>query len=138
MTTNASQTHVIEAVAVDLLDYHQRAGSAYDESLAQSQAAFSRAGALERTCVLSYGEVSVAMYCRHRALDTLIHGWDIARATGQDDRLDPALVELTYAIFAPHAADFATSPAFGRPLTVGADADTQTRVLAMLGRDNRP
>lgn len=109
----------------------------YDASLAAAQSGFARPGALEDLCHLSYGDLLGAVYCGHRILDTFIHGWDIARATGQADTLDPALVEVVYAMFEPHAADLQASGAFGTPVTVPNDADTQTKLLAMLGRDNR-
>jgi uncharacterized protein (TIGR03086 family) len=111
--------------------------AAYDHALAMAQAAFAEPGALARTCDLSYGTVSLAEYCSHRILDTFIHGWDLARATGQDDTLNSELVEAAYAMFEPHAAEFAASGAFGTPVRVSSDDDTQTRLLAMLGRDNR-
>jgi uncharacterized protein (TIGR03086 family) len=110
---------------------------AYDAALAQAQAGFSRPGALEATCELSYGDVQVAVYCSHRILDTFIHGWDLARATRQDDTLDPELVRIAYAMFEPHAADLQATGAFGTPVPVAEDTDLQTRLLAMLGRDNR-
>ena len=109
----------------------------YDRALARANVVFSRPGVLERTCRLSYGEVSLAEYCGHRILDTFIHGWDIARATDQDDTLDPDLVDITYAMFEPHAAELQASGAFGTPVPVPAHADTQTKLLAMLGRDSR-
>ena len=110
---------------------------AYDRSLALADMAFRRPGALDGRCTLSYGEVPVALYCSHRALDTFIHGWDIARATGQSDLLDPDLVDLTWQMFAPHATELAASGAFGKPVQVSDDADIQTKLLAILGRDNR-
>jgi uncharacterized protein (TIGR03086 family) len=109
----------------------------YDAALEAADAAFSRPGALAQVCQLSYGDVPAAVYCSHRILDTFIHGWDIARATGQDDTLDPDLVALAYAMFKPHAAELQATGAFGRPVAVPDSADTQTKLLAMLGRDNR-
>lgn len=109
----------------------------YDRALAAAHTAFGEPHALEAACTLSYGTVPVAVYCGHRVLDTFIHGWDLARATAQDDRLDPELVEIVYAMFEPHAAELAASGAFGTPVAIETGADTQTRLLAMLGRDNR-
>jgi uncharacterized protein (TIGR03086 family) len=109
----------------------------YDRAHAQATAIFSRPGVLEQTCRLSYGDVLVAEYCSHRILDTFIHGWDIARATDQDDTLDGDLVDIAYAMFEPHAAELQATGAFGTPVPVPANADTQTKLLAMLGRDNR-
>jgi uncharacterized protein (TIGR03086 family) len=88
-------------------------------------------------CHVSYGDVPADVYCTHRVLDTFIHGWDIARATGQDSTLDPELVDIVYAMFKPQAAMLQGSGAFAPPVDVSADSDTQTLLLAMLGRDNR-
>ena len=110
--------------------------SEYDRALGEADAAFGEPHALERSCTLSYGTVPVGVYCSHRILDTFIHGWDLARATGQADQLDTNLVEIVYVMLEPHAAEIQASGAFGTPVQVDATADTQTRLLAMLGRDN--
>jgi uncharacterized protein (TIGR03086 family) len=41
---------------------------------------------------LSYGDEDIAEYIRQLVADHLIHGWDLAAATGQDRGLDPDLV----------------------------------------------
>jgi uncharacterized protein (TIGR03086 family) len=112
--------------------------AAYDRALSAAQSAFSGPGALQRICHVSYGDVPAGVYCSHRFLDTLIHGWDFARATGQDSTLDPELVDIVYAMFKPQGAMLQASGAFAPPVDVPADSDTQTLLLAMLGRDNRP
>jgi len=112
--------------------------AAYDSALSAAQSTFSGPGALELICHASYGDVPAGVYCSHRILDTFIHGWDIARATGQDLTLDPELVDIVYAMFKPQAAMLQASGAFAPPVDVPADSDTQTLLLAMLGRDNRP
>ncbi len=112
--------------------------AAYDSALSAAQSAVSGPGALERICHVSYGDVPAHVYCGHRILDTFIHGWDIARATGQDSTLDPELVDIVYAMFKPHATMLQASGAFAPPVDVPAESDTQTLLLAMLGRDNRP
>jgi uncharacterized protein (TIGR03086 family) len=111
--------------------------AAYDAALAASAAAFDQPGALEGICHVSYGDLPAAVFCSHRILDTFIHGWDIARATGQDASLDPELVQIAYAMFKPHAAEIQAGGAFGTAVEVPSDSDTQTLLLAMLGRDNR-
>jgi uncharacterized protein (TIGR03086 family) len=69
------------------------------------------------------------------SLDVLIHTWDLARATGQDDTLDPALVEALSAIFLPDIPDRGRQiGAIGPAVPVGDDASPQDRLLAAMGR----
>jgi uncharacterized protein (TIGR03086 family) len=67
----------------------------------------------------------------------VLHGWDLARATGQDFRCAPADAEAVLG-FASQAADDPAGPArqglFG-PVVVPADASTFDRALAMAGRE---
>lgn len=66
--------------------------------------------------------------------DVLVHTWDLARATGQDERLDPATTEAALAKMAPFD-EYLRGPAmFGPRLEVTDDADVQTRFLAFVGR----
>jgi len=108
--------------------------AAYRESAAAAAAAFEAAGALEAPCAVSYGPVPGSVYAGHRFIDVLIHGWDLATATGQDATLDPALVDACLAEVEPQAAMFRASGMFGGDVSAGADASAQTRLLAMLGR----
>lgn len=68
------------------------------------------------------------------AFDLVVHAWDIARATGIDERLDPQSV-TEVAEQAPGMADQGRKyGAFGPEIEADADADDQTRLLAFLGR----
>ena len=66
--------------------------------------------------------------------DLLIHGWDLARATGLDEHMDPEDVKrLDQA--AAQFGDAARAPGvFGPEIEVPADADPQTKVLGFVGR----
>jgi uncharacterized protein (TIGR03086 family) len=74
------------------------------------------------------------VYCGHRFIDVLVHGWDIATATGQDARLPEDLVTACIAVVEPQAEMLAATGAFGSDVEIGPDAGPQTRLLAMLGR----
>ena len=67
--------------------------------------------------------------------DVLMHTWDLARATGQDDRLDPAACEEQLAGMVAMAEAIRASGQFGTAVPVPADADPQTRLLGFIGRD---
>jgi uncharacterized protein (TIGR03086 family) len=57
--------------------------AAFPRSMGELRAAVGSAGALERTIAAPFGDVSGDVFARFVALDGLVHGWDIATATGQ-------------------------------------------------------
>lgn len=71
---------------------------------------------------------------RFLCLDLLVHGWDIARATGTDEHLDPAEVDRVYTDALALGDTIRRPEVCGPPVPVPADADPQTRLLAHLGR----
>ncbi len=67
--------------------------------------------------------------------DVFTHTWDLARATGQDDRLDAEqLQRMVASIGAMPEEVMRADGMFGPRLDVAADADDQTRYLAYVGR----
>ena len=67
--------------------------------------------------------------------DTLVHTWDLARATGQDERLDLHAVEFAWTWMEPAGERLRASGDFGPAVLPPPDADAQTRLLCFLGRD---
>ena len=67
--------------------------------------------------------------------DVFMHTWDLARATGQDDRLDAATCEELVGGMLAMADVIRSSGQFGTEVPVPADADAQTRLLGFIGRD---
>ena len=106
----------------------------YDASAKEADAAFSLPGAMERPVGVSYGPVPAEVYAGHRFVDVLIHGWDLAQATGQDATLDPELVDACWSVINPQMELLRGSGMFGDQLDVPDDADSQTKLLATLGR----
>jgi uncharacterized protein (TIGR03086 family) len=80
-------------------------------------------------------EAAVDMTCTP---DVLIHTWDLARATGLDERLDAGEVQRQLAGIEglPPEVDEAmrSSGHYGPRVAVADDADAQTRLLAFMGR----
>jgi uncharacterized protein (TIGR03086 family) len=66
--------------------------------------------------------------------DILMHQWDLARATGGDERLDPDEVHALLVGMAPLDEVLRSSGHFGPRVEVPADADEQTRLIAFIGR----
>ncbi len=108
--------------------------SGYDASAAAAAATFREPGAMERPCAVSYGPVPGEIYCGHRFMDVLIHGWDVAKATGQDPTLPPDLVDAAIEVVTPQAELLTASGMFATGVDAASRADPQTRLLAMLGR----
>lgn len=82
------------------------------------------------------GEMTLAELIEMTGLmDLLVHRWDIARATHQDERLDPEEVRTFATGIQPEMTEpMVASGHFQAPVDVGADADDQTRLLAFTGR----
>lgn len=108
--------------------------AAYDGSAIAAAAAFDAPGVMDAPCAVSYGPVPGSVYAGHRFVDVLIHGWDLAQATGQDTTLDPALVGACLEIVEPQVEAFRAAGVLGPALPAAPDANQQTRLLAMLGR----
>jgi len=78
--------------------------------------------------------------------DLVIHGWDLARATEQDDTIDPEEVERAWSAsvsLPPEMLEMMRTPGafgpgvkvFGPEVNVPEDAPLQDRLLGLLGRD---
>jgi uncharacterized protein (TIGR03086 family) len=67
--------------------------------------------------------------------DVLVHTWDLARAVGADDRLDPRWCELFYAALPSDPGGLSVSGMFDAPVAVGDQTDVQSKLLARLGRN---
>ena len=65
--------------------------------------------------------------------DLLVHTWDLARATGGDERLDEGLVAHTFAHMTP-LDDVLRDHGFAQKVDAPVGADAQTELLCFLGR----
>jgi uncharacterized protein (TIGR03086 family) len=100
------------------------------------QDAFAEPGVLERPCASPFGALPGAGLLHIRVTELLVHGWDIAQATGQPADLpdDVVAIELSFA-----RAQFAGRPSggtrFGPPQPVAGDAPAIDQLVALLGRE---
>jgi uncharacterized protein (TIGR03086 family) len=108
--------------------------SAWTSAAAAVREAFAAPGALQRSVELSYGRRPAQHYCQEMTLDLTVHAWDLARAITADEQLDEALVRYVLAFIEPQVEQLAETGLFAPPVPVSADADSQTRLLALLGR----
>jgi uncharacterized protein (TIGR03086 family) len=68
------------------------------------------------------------------ATDVLVHTWDLARATGGDERLDADAVEGAHSGLKPLDAMLRVPGVFGPKVEPPSGADAQTQLLCFLGR----
>lgn len=66
--------------------------------------------------------------------DVFMHTWDLARATGQDERLDPDKCAQLLEGMVAYEDAMRGSGQYGPRVPVADDADVQTRMLAFIGR----
>ena len=66
--------------------------------------------------------------------DILVHTWDLARATGLDETLDPDEVHSLYEGMQPMDEALRQSGHYGPRVPVPDDADEQTKLIAFTGR----
>jgi uncharacterized protein (TIGR03086 family) len=119
-----------EAVAEDedLGEAWRRASSAVKDALADSDKAGAIVGGM-------FGEQSFerlvgTLVCA----DTLVHTWDLARATGQDEHLDPEAVTAASEFLETLDDKIRAPGGFGPKIDPPVGADAQTIFLCFTGR----
>ena len=109
--------------------------AAYAEAAGAARAAASAGDALTRAHVTPLGEMPGPGLAGFTTLDMLVHGWDLAKATGQPADLDGRL--------AAHVLEFAAqalatpesrAARIGPALAIPAGAPVTDRLVAFLGR----
>ncbi|WP_236713478.1 TIGR03086 family metal-binding protein [Rathayibacter tanaceti] len=81
--------------------------------------------------------VSALELLQEQVADVTVHAWDLARATGSDERLDDDLVAAVWELFAPQEDTLRASGLYAAPVPVDETAPLQSRLLAITGRDDR-
>ncbi len=97
-------------------------------------AAAGEAGAPERQVHLSSGDAVATAYLGEVTADMIVHSWDLARALGGDDTLEPAFVTFATGILGPLIDSWRGAGVLGPAVEVAADASPQVRLLAQTGR----
>lgn len=90
--------------------------------------------ALERSHQTPLGDMPGAVLGGFTTLDILVHGWDLATATGQDATLEPDLAEQVLAFAHQAITDETRAPRIGPEVGIAADATPTARLVAYLGR----
>jgi uncharacterized protein (TIGR03086 family) len=109
--------------------------AAFDRSMADLEEAFGRPGALEQTVTLPIGDIPATAARDLRVTELLVHGWDLALATGQDLSAPERAVQraLMFSREFIHRIPPGRQP-FARSQDVPQDAPALDRLVALLGR----
>ncbi len=91
-------------------------------------------GALERTIQAPFGEVPGQTFARFVVLDGLVHGWDLATATGQSYEPPDALVSEVESFAQEVLAPMRDGVTFAEPIATPASATPIERLAAFTGR----
>jgi len=92
-------------------------------------------GALDGDRVFPFGTYPSQVALMINLGEVLVHAWDVARATGHDETMNPDAAALVYEFYAPQSLDqFRAYGAFGPEVAVPESAPAQQRLLGLLGR----
>ena len=106
-----------------------------ETQLGRAVAAWSEPGATEGDTGLAGGSMPARMIGMMMVGELVVHGWDLARATGQHLPVDDTIVESVYEMLAGMAPQGREMGAFGAEVAVATDAPPLDRVLGLSGRD---
>lgn len=112
----------------DLLAQWLDARSVVLEALADPQRASKTIGGMFGD--MTFEQLAGNLVCA----DLIIHSWDFAQATGQEDRLDPEGVAAANAALGPLDDSLRVPGGFGAKIEPAPGADERTRLLNFAGR----
>jgi uncharacterized protein (TIGR03086 family) len=109
--------------------------SRFSEGSAGAVAAFD--AAMDTTLTLPWGPMPASIFILMASADQFVHGWDLARATGQATDLDPELAAQFLEFYRSAIADEFRGPdmvaPFG-PLVTTMSGDPVAQLVAVAGR----
>ncbi|MER6759077.1 MULTISPECIES: TIGR03086 family metal-binding protein [Amycolatopsis] len=109
--------------------------AAYRDAVAGLLSAFRQPGVLEQVVEVPAGTVPGVAAAHLRIVEELVHGWDLACATGQQAKFEDALVEREIAFSSAQLAELpAERSPFAPPVPIEDDAPPLDRLAALLGR----
>jgi uncharacterized protein (TIGR03086 family) len=106
----------------------------FGPALTALAAAIAAPGALERTIAAPFGEVAGETFARFVVLDGLVHGWDLALATGQGYHPSSVLVAEAQAFAEAALTDLRDGDTFAAPAEAPLSATAIERLAAFTGR----
>ncbi|MDP9847205.1 TIGR03086 family metal-binding protein [Streptosporangium lutulentum] len=107
----------------------------FAEQMERTMAAWGEAGALDGTSYMAMTEMPAPVVGRLYLTELVLHGWDLARATGQEPVVSEELATVTLEAVTMTAERGRAYGIMGPEVAVPASASTLERALAMSGRD---
>ncbi|MEO7837477.1 MAG: TIGR03086 family metal-binding protein, partial [Acidimicrobiales bacterium] len=109
---------------------------AYARSTEAVRQAWRQPGVLTREITGPFGTLPGHVVVRMHFVDHLVHGWDLAKATGQDTTIEERLATAAYEEMtaALDASSRGPGSPFGPEVPCSRDAPVHERLMAFLGR----
>jgi uncharacterized protein (TIGR03086 family) len=110
--------------------------AAWESNARTCREAFAEPGALQRTVAFSTGDIPASRLLSIRIVEVAVHTWDLARALGSDESMNPQLVGFTLAAFIENDLPRGAGgvPFFDEP-THGETSGDLDRLLRLAGRE---
>jgi uncharacterized protein (TIGR03086 family) len=108
--------------------------ASFQTSVAALRAAFAVEGALTKIVPSPFGEAPGRVLVTRRLHEMMVHGWDIAKATGQSTDLDPELARECLEDFRRLRADGRGAGMFADPTEPPPGATAADQLAAFTGR----
>ncbi|MGA7756720.1 MAG: TIGR03086 family metal-binding protein [Ilumatobacteraceae bacterium] len=134
LADGASRNEAIAVLGIDHLGGDPLA--AVDQALGRQLVAFEQPDIAVHVFHHPAGDMPGAQVINFRIGDLLVHQWDLARAIGVDETLDPSIVQLVWDAIQPMLPMMSSVGVFGPGPSgaVGDDAPLQLRLLDAMGR----
>jgi uncharacterized protein (TIGR03086 family) len=107
---------------------------AFRTSVASLREVFAADGGLTQLVTSPFGEQPAAVLLEMRVNEMMLHGWDVAKATGQPTDLDPGVAEHCLASFRALRASGRGATMFAEPTEAPAGASMVDQLAALSGR----
>ena len=128
-----------ESVAPELMEYDYAAepafAAAYRAQLDRAVAAWADPAVWDRELDVMGAKTPASDVAALMIAELVLHGWDLAAATGQDYSVSDRAAEAALVAVEANAELFRQYEGFADPVPTAADAPVLDRVLALSGRD---
>lgn len=114
---------------------HEPADAVYRSAVDRLLAAFAEPGRVDSTYALPWGPTTGAQLLGFELIETVVHGWDIARGLGVELDVDDDVVRATSAGARLWVDDSVRVPGMFGPEVLVSDVPPLDELVAFLGRD---